>query len=151
MVEVKWLMLIYKLPRSRTTAKKLAIWRKLKRLGVYSPQDSVFVLPYSERTLEHFEWLGEEIREMGGEVALWEFRTLEPLEEEKIRAYFLEQVDGQYRSVMAGLAAVENIEQLQEQWAIFNRIRTQDYLKSPLGTAAKQALEHKAAQMGRRD
>lgn len=45
-------MLVYKLPKSKTSANKVAVWRKLKKLGVYPLQDSVCLLPCSERTLE---------------------------------------------------------------------------------------------------
>ena len=40
-------------------------------MGVYSIQDSVCILPYSERALEHFEWLAAELRETGGEASVW--------------------------------------------------------------------------------
>jgi hypothetical protein len=144
-INVEWIMMVYQLPKSRTSAKKLAIWRKLNRLGVYSPQDSVFILPYSERTLEHFEWLGEEIVEMGGEVALWAVRSLKPFQDERIKEYFLEKVNEQYRSVMARVDEIDDLEELRGQWALFGRIKTQDYLKSPLSSEVQRAIENKAA------
>lgn len=144
---MKWIMLVYKLPKSNTTAKKVSIWRKLKKLGVYPLQDSVCILPYSERTLEKFEWLAEEIKEMGGNATLWEVRGLDSVEEEQINDFFLEQVNEQYREITKAVQKVDDIKQLKEIWSFFNRIKAQDYLKSPLWLQVKGILENKATEL----
>jgi hypothetical protein len=149
-MSVKWVMLIYKLPRSKTTAKKVAIWRKLKKLGVCPLQDSVCILPHSERTLEHFEWLAEEIKEMGGNATLWETKSLIVGQEEQLREYFLEQVNGQYREIIAAAHDAADTRQLQELWLRFNRVRTQDHLRSPLWIEVKGVLEQKMTELSGR-
>ena len=141
---MKWVVFIYKLPRSRTSAKKVAIWRKLKKLGVYSVQNSVCVLPHSERTVEHFEWLAAELKEMGGEASVWEAQTLTSSQEKEISEYFLEQVNVQYRRIISEAARVRDEKQLRELWIEYNSVKAQDYLKSPMAIEARAACETRA-------
>jgi hypothetical protein len=135
---------IYKLPRSRTSAKKVAIWRKLKKLGVYSVQNSVCVLPHSERTVEHFEWLAAELKEMGGEASVWEAQILTSSQGKEISEYFLEQVNVQYRRIISEAARVRDEKQLRELWIEYNSVKAQDYLKSPMAIEARAACERRA-------
>lgn len=144
---MNWIMLIYKLPKSKTTAKKVSIWRKLKKLAVYPIQDSICILPYSERTLENLEWLSEEIKEMGGEATLWEAKGLDIVREEQINEYFLEQVNNHYREILVALQHVKTIKQLKSLWVSLNRVKSQDYLKSPLWVEVKGAIEKKALEL----
>jgi len=141
---LKWVVFIYKLPRSRTSAKKVAIWRKLKKLGVYSVQNSVCVLPHSERTVEHFEWLAAELKEMGGEASVWEAQILTSSQGKEISEYFLEQVNVQYRRIISEAARVRDEKQLRELWIEYNSVKAQDYLKSPMAIEARAACERRA-------
>jgi hypothetical protein len=141
---LQWVMFIYKLPRARTTAYKVATWRKLKKLGIYSIQDSVCILPYSERTLESFEWLAAELRDIGGEASVWEAQTLTSSREKEIREFFLDQVNGEYLKIIQEAALATTEKQLRGLWAQYNRLRAQDYLKSPLAIEAKAACERQA-------
>ncbi|MFZ5643216.1 MAG: Chromate resistance protein ChrB [Bacillota bacterium] len=144
---MKWIMLINKLPRAKTTAVKVSVWRKLKKLGAYPLQDSVFILPFSERTLEHFEWLSQEIKEMGGDASLWETVSIDSEQEHRIKEFFIEQVNREYSDIIDSVREAENIKQLQRLWTRFHRVKTQDYLRSPLWIEVKSALENRAAQI----
>jgi len=147
---MKWFMLVYKLPKSKTSATKVSVWRKLKKLGVYPLQDSVCLLPYSERTLENFEWLAEEIKEVGGEATLWLTSSLDGKEEERIIEYFLEQTNKQYEEIIKATTDTVCIKQLQSLWTMYNRVKLQDYLKSPLWIEVKGTLERKAQDLSRK-
>lgn len=137
-------MLILKLPPARTTAFKVATWRKLKRLGVYPVQDSVCILPESERTLESLEWVAAEVRDMGGDASVWEVKALTPAREKEMKDFFLDQVNAEYRQLIQDVAKARTEKQLRNLWAKYNRVRTQDYMKSPLAVEAKGACEQKA-------
>jgi hypothetical protein len=65
MPELVWVALSYRLPREPSRP-RLAVWRRLKRLGAVVLHDSVWVLPADAKTREAFEWLAEEIEEQGG-------------------------------------------------------------------------------------
>jgi hypothetical protein len=144
---LKWIMLIYKLPRSRTTAIKVATWRKLKKLAVYSVQDSVCVLPFSERTLESLEWVAAELRELGGEASVWEVQALTSEQEKELKDYFIEQVNSQYREIIQESPLAGDGRQLQQIWMRYNIVKSQDYLKSPLAAEARAACENRAREL----
>lgn len=148
---MKWIMLVYRLPRFNTTAKKVAVWRKLKKLGVYPLQDSVCILPGSERTLENFEWLADEIKEMGGDATLWEIKGMEESQEDIVREFFINQINRQYMEIISDTKKAGSIKELKNLWALFNQVKTQDYLRSPLWVEVKGALENKASELSRRD
>lgn len=147
---MKWFMLVYKLPKSKTSATKVSVWRKLKKLGVYPLQDSVCLLPYSERNMENLEWLAEEIKEMGGEATLWLTSSLVKEEEERIIAFFLEQTNKQYEEIIKSALDSVSIKHLQSLWTLYNRVKLQDYLKSPLWIKVKGTLERKAQDLSRK-
>jgi hypothetical protein len=142
-----WIMLITKLPRARTSALKVATWRKLKRLGVYTLQDSVYVLPRSERTLEAFEWIAAEIREEGGEASVWEVAARTQMQECEMRDFFLEQVNTEYRVLLEEVRGEPDEERLRRLWGQYHKTKGQDYLRSPLSTEVRAACEQRAREL----
>jgi hypothetical protein len=142
-----WIMLITKLPRARTSALKVATWRKLKRLGVYTLQDSVYVLPRSERTLEAFEWVAAEIREEGGEASVWEVSVRTEAREREMRDFFLEQVNALYRGILEEVRRSPDEGRLRELWGQYHKVKSQDYLRSPLSIEARAACERRAMEL----
>lgn len=65
-----WVLLVYSVPREPSTP-RISVWRKLKRLGVAQLADGVVALPLDARNREQLEWIADEVREAGGEAALW--------------------------------------------------------------------------------
>jgi hypothetical protein len=63
-------LLAYHLPREPSTP-RIALWRKLRRLGAVQLQDGLVALPLDARTREQLEWLAEEVTEAGGQAAIW--------------------------------------------------------------------------------
>jgi hypothetical protein len=63
-------MLCYRIPREPSTP-RIAVWRRLKRLGVAQLGDGLVALPADARTREHLEWIAEEVTEAGGEASIW--------------------------------------------------------------------------------
>ncbi len=142
-----WIMLITKLPRARTSALKVATWRKLKRLGVYTLQDSVYVLPRSERSLEALEWIAAEIREEGGEASVWEVGARTEAREREMRDFFLEQVNAQYRCILEEVRCGPGEGRLRELWGQYHKVKSQDYLRSPLSIETRAACERRAMEL----
>src|SRR4029453_18633736 len=50
---------------------RVAVWRKLERLGVARLGDGLVTLPHDARTREQLDWLAEEILEAGGVATVW--------------------------------------------------------------------------------
>jgi hypothetical protein len=62
-----WVLLAYRLPREPSNP-RVAVWRKLERLGVARLGDGLVALPADARTREQ---LAEEILEAGGVAMVW--------------------------------------------------------------------------------
>src|SRR5262249_41897898 len=66
----EWVLLSYRLPREPSTP-RIAVWRKLRRLGVAQISDGLVALPAGARTREQLEWVAEEVTDGGGSAAIW--------------------------------------------------------------------------------
>ncbi len=132
-----WLLLHYKLP-PQPSALRVAIWRKLKRLGAILFQDTLWVLPYTPRTLEQFQWLTTEIAEMGGEAALWKSTAVFSTSADELVTQFQQQADEGYQAILAQLEQPEaDLGTLSWQ---YQQILQKDYFQSKLGRRLRQAF-----------
>ncbi len=132
-----WLLLTYKLP-TEPSARRVYVWRKLKRLGAMNIYEAVWVLPENFRTREQFQWLAVEIQEMGGEALVWAGRPEFSGQEETVREMFTRQVDAAYQQLLSrldqsGLDAAKAA-------AEYIQIKQRDYFNSELGKAVRQKL-----------
>src|SRR5258705_10621623 len=66
----EWVLLAYRLPREPSTP-RIAVWRKLRRLGAVQLVDGLVALPADPATVEAFDWLADEVVEAGGEAWTW--------------------------------------------------------------------------------
>ena len=133
----QWLLLHYKLP-PEPSALRVSAWRKLKRLGAVLFQETVWVLPFTPRTQEQFQWLAAEIVEMGGEAALWEARPSLFGTGEGLIAQFCAQVDEGYQALLAQLESPDaDLDALSRQ---YQQILSRDYFQSEAGQRVRQAL-----------
>ncbi|MFE5340678.1 Chromate resistance protein ChrB [Isoptericola sp. NPDC056578] len=66
----EWVLLSYRLPRE-PSAPRVALWRRLKRLGAAQVSDGLVALPADARTREQLEWACEEVVERGGSASVW--------------------------------------------------------------------------------
>src|SRR5712691_10206230 len=96
-----WLLLLYKVS-PEPTARRVYVWRKLKRLGAILLHDAVWVLPPTPYTREQLRWLSAEISEMTGEALLWEARLLSN-QDERLEQQFVAQADAGYGEILAAL------------------------------------------------
>lgn len=134
---VKWLLLVYKISPD-PSARRVYIWRKLKRLGAVILHDSVWVLPANLRTREQFQWLAAEIIEMGGEALLWEGQLVLAGQEEPLKQQFIAQVDRAYAEILADLPNPEaDLAALARK---YQQARLEDYFESEMGRTVRNAL-----------
>lgn len=133
----KWLLLHYKLPTD-PSARRVYIWRKLKRIGAILVQDMLWVLPDTPATLEQFQWLTAEIQEIGGEAILWQAQMAPPIQDETLEQQFVAQVNELYQQILAGLEQVDP--DLSALSRLYQQVRTRDYFQSPLGQQVREAL-----------
>lgn len=143
----KWIMLTYKPPKAKTSAAKVALWRKLKKLGVYQVQDSVCVLPFSEKNMEDFQWVSAEVIETGGDASVWSITSLSPEKERELRDFFIGQTNIQYQKLMSDCAETTDENELRKLWTLFHRVKAQDHLKSPLSVEVKAVFENRMEEL----
>ena len=93
-----WLLCSYRLPREPSRL-RLAVWRRLKRVGAVMTHDGQWVLPSDAKTREDFEWLAEEIEERGGSVMLWEARSLPAGQDAAVIQRFRTEADRRYAAI----------------------------------------------------
>jgi hypothetical protein len=76
-----WVMLAYRMPREPSTP-RIAVWRRLRRLGVAQPVDGLVLLPDEPRTREGLEWVAERVVAANGQATLWTAAYLSGNEED---------------------------------------------------------------------
>lgn len=97
--KLEWVMLAYRMPREPSTP-RIAVWRRLRRLGVAQPVDGLVLLPAEPLTREGLEWVAERVTEAGGHAILWMARNLSEAEEDATVATMNAAISAEY----AGLA-----------------------------------------------
>jgi hypothetical protein len=80
-----WLVLVWRLPTSESSASRVSIWRALRNLGAVGLTPGAAVLPFSEDAEEQFDWLAQEVEEQGGDAWVLPVAHLSGLEERRIR------------------------------------------------------------------
>jgi hypothetical protein len=66
----RWVLLSYRMPREPSQP-RIAVWRKLERLGVARLGDGLIALPADDRTREQLDWVAEEVVDNGGTAMIW--------------------------------------------------------------------------------
>jgi len=97
----KWLFLAYKVP-SEPSSNRISIWRELKRLGAYYPQQAVCLLPARPETETRIQQIRARVTDMGGTDTYLEIPYLPPTQHDDLVDVFL------------GLAAKEYAEIVEE-------------------------------------
>jgi hypothetical protein len=97
-----WILLIHQLPPKPTNL-RVRTWRKLQKLGAVAIKNSVYVLPFDEKTHEDFQWLKQEIESTGGEATVFRAGSVEGNTDDEIISAFRKQRDEDYERVRAEL------------------------------------------------
>jgi hypothetical protein len=137
-----WLLLLFSLPTNRNT-ERVAVWRRLKKMGAVQIKTSTYLLPDESAQYEQFQWLAQQIRDYGGDSTLVRAQEIEGLTKEKVIAMFNDSRAKDYAAVRKSLQsfiarpkkigpelAVAELERLTRQ---FRDIRAVDFFDSPRG------------------
>jgi hypothetical protein len=142
MKATSWLLLLFSLPTNRNT-ERVAVWRRLKKMGAVQIKTSTYLLPDESAQYEQFQWLAQQIRDYGGDSTLVRAQEIEGLTREKVIAMFNDSRAKDYAEVRKllqsfiarrkkmgpDLAAAE-LKRLTRQ---FREIRAVDFFDSPRG------------------
>jgi hypothetical protein len=142
MKQASWLLLLFSLPTNRNT-ERVAVWRRLKKLGAVQITTSTYLLPDQPVQHEQFQWLAQQIRDYGGDSTLVRAQEIEGLTKEKVVAMFNDVRAKDYaelrkplqrfitgRKKMDAETAAGELERLTRQ---FREIRKVDFFDSARG------------------
>jgi len=139
-------LLSYRLPREPSTP-RIAVWRKLKRLGIAQISDGLVALPADARTREQLEWIADEVIEAGGSAGIWLARPAALAQERELAAGMAAARATEYRGVIAqaaeALAADETTRAATagRLRAELRRIARRDYFPPPERDQARGAVQ----------
>ena len=145
-----WVLLAYRLPREPSTP-RIALWRKLRRLGAAQVLDGLVALPLDARNREQFEWLADEVVEAGGEATVWVGELASAAQERELTARMAEAVALEYRVLIDDVAAARAGQSGPQRRTLgrvrreLHRIRARDYFPPSERERAHQAVEELAS------
>ena len=132
----------FSLPTNRNT-ERVAVWRRLKKMGAVQIKTSTYLLPDAPAQYEQFQWLAQQIREYGGDSTLVRAQEIEGLTKEKVIGLFNDNRAKDYGELRKSLQsfitqrkkikaeqAVSELERLTRQ---FREVRAVDFFDSPRG------------------
>ncbi|OAI43234.1 hypothetical protein AYO41_02380 [Verrucomicrobia bacterium SCGC AG-212-E04] len=102
-----WLLLLYALP-ARQTALRVALWRRLKKIGALSLKTSAHVLPDQPVHFERFQWLAQQALDGGGEATLVRATRIEGLANDDLVHLFNEARKADYTALAAEVRKLAN-------------------------------------------
>ncbi len=133
-----WLLFTYRVP-NEPSARRVYVWRKLRRLGAILLHGAAWALPANSYTRENLQWLAAEVLDMeGGEATLWEAQRIFTGQEDRLAQQFTDQVDASYREILDALDASEpDLAVLSKRYQQARRV---DYFQSKLGEQVRTRL-----------
>ena len=147
-----WVLLAYRLPR-QPSAPRLAVWRKLKRLGVAQLLDGLVGLPLDSRNREQLEWIADQVVEAGGDASIWTAAPAALAQEREIAAAMQSGIAEQYLNVIGqarqAVQAERNRRTLGRLRRELGRIERRDYFPPPERRLARVAVEELAVAIDR--
>jgi hypothetical protein len=153
----EWIAIIYSLPREPSRA-RVSVWRKLKRIGAVSIQQSMWILPADDENDGLFAEIKNEVFKNGGEAFTMAFSAEEDgrqimvgkLNEARNEEYrelleqcadFFKEIDKETARENFIFAEIEeNEEELKKLSRWYEKIAARDSFGAPLGEKAKAAL-----------
>ena len=149
-----WLLLLFSLPTNRNT-ERVAVWRRLKKIGAVQIKTSTYLLPDVPAQYEQFQWLAQQIRDYGGDSTLVRAQEIEGLGKEKTIAIFNDARAKDYGELRKALQsfiarrkkmetgdAISELERLTRQ---FREVRAVDFFDSPRGHDVAMLLRRAAS------
>jgi hypothetical protein len=145
-VKREWVLLAYRLPREPSTP-RIAVWRKLERLGVARLLDGLVALPRDDRTQEQFEWLADEVTDAGGEATVWFGVPGGRAQQRDLAAAMTRRVADEYRTLIGSAADAEPLAPAARRRAlarlqrVLRAVEARDFFPPPERDQARRALQ----------
>jgi Protein ChrB, N-terminal len=145
--ETEWVLLAYRMPREPSTP-RIAVWRKLRKLGALQLVDGFVALPVDPATVEAFDWLADEVIEAGGEAWTWRARPGSKQQQTALRDRVSAAVVEEYRTLIADAKDAEpsrrTVDRLRRE---LRAIEARDRFGETERDRARVALERLASRL----
>jgi hypothetical protein len=142
-----WVVFSYSLPSKGQSSPRVTLWRRLRRLGAFSPMVGIHILPAREECLEAFQWLAEEVQHAKGEALVMKVEQCEGLSDTELMDRFRKSRAEDYMALDTQAAALEaqlkpelNPEERSQLREMLERLRRQytevariDFFDAPEG------------------
>jgi hypothetical protein len=141
----QWVLLSYRIPRE-PSAPRIAVWRRLERLGVGRLGDGLVGLPADARTREQLDWIADEVMQAGGAATVWlatpttagqERALAETMQAARAREYEAVQAEAE---AAARLPAGEQVRVMRRLRGELRRITRRDFFPPPQRDTAVAAV-----------
>jgi ChrB-like protein len=135
----EWALLVYRLPRDPSTP-RIALWRRLRRLGASQLLDGLAALPLTSETQEQLEWLAEEVEQAGGSATVWLARPSTAAESRELEARMRDAADEDYARVAAAARGKTDGRTIGRLRRAVRAISARDYFGAPGREEAERAV-----------
>jgi hypothetical protein len=149
---LSWVLLAYRMPREPSTP-RIAVWRRLRQLGVTQVVDGLAALPADARTREQLEWLADEVLAAGGEATVWLGTVGSQTQERVLVRRMADAVSREYTQVIVDARAAgdepgpvrrRTVARLRRE---LRRIHRRDFFPPPQRVEAHEAVAQLAAEV----
>lgn len=153
MLTHSWLLLLYSLT-SKHGAARLSLWRHLKRIGAVPLKTSASILPDRPELYECFQWLGQRVREQGGDATLVRVAHVDGVTDEDLVALFQRARSADYQAIMKSAKTLlprkgrrrhQAPEGLEKLHARFEAVRQIDFFECSKAADTEMLLRRLAA------
>jgi hypothetical protein len=100
--KLTWILLLFSLPTKRKT-ERVAVWRRLKKVGAVQMKTSTYLLPDEPAQYEQFQWLAQQIRDYGGDSTLVRAQEIEGLTRDEVVSLFNTAREAEYSDLKKAL------------------------------------------------
>jgi len=145
-LKTEWVLLSYRIPREPSTP-RIAVWRKLKDLGVAQLGDGLVALPNNARTRESLEWVAAQVIDADGTAMVWVATPARRSDGTSIADDLRAARSLEYAALVEEIASEKadigprTIARWRRQW---RKIDRRDYLRSEGRDEAKQVIANAA-------
>ncbi|MFN6470511.1 MAG: chromate resistance protein ChrB domain-containing protein [Nostoc sp. SerVER01] len=104
---MSWIVFSYSLPSKSSSSPRVALWRRLRRIGAISLKGGINVLPARDECIEAFQWLAQEVQQAKGEALIMQVERFEGLANEEIVDLFCQARNEEYQEIEAQAIELE--------------------------------------------
>lgn len=137
-----WVLLCYRIPREPSSP-RVAVWRRLRRLGVAQLGDGVAALPADARTQEQLEWVADQVSAGGGTSTVWLAQPGSLAQEKELAATMAAARGDEYTALTekAEQAQPGDVRALRRLRRELREIGRRDFFPPPQRETARHALD----------